>query len=171
MIRTVSRTSLFSSILAALTLATVGCASAPDDATDEADDDSGEVAGTSEDALTRRACGGRAGNTCGRSEYCKFTLSAVCGHADGQGVCAKKPSRCTSTNSPVCGCNGVTYRNACQGRRSGQSALHRGACVPEVPTDCPAGKKQCMMCGTEPPDGICRAFICVAPSVECPLVP
>jgi hypothetical protein len=207
--------SVFSALFSTFALVTVGCASAPDEVLDEGDE-SGDVAGASEDALTGKACGGRAGNTCSAGQYCKFTLGAICGRADAQGVCARKPSSCTNVNSPVCGCNGVTYRNACLGRKNGQSALNRGACVPEPvacasdvdctsadigpnvracilgtratkacvsgacewackapapPSECPSGKKKCMMCGAPPPDGICRSFSCVAPSTPCPLVP
>jgi hypothetical protein len=209
----VSGISVLSAVFVSFALVSVGCASAPEDAVTAEGDESGDVAGASEDALTKKACGGRAGNTCAANEYCKFTLNAMCGRADAQGVCARKPSSCTNFDSPVCGCDGVTYRNACQGRKSGQSALNRGACVtacsadadctaadigpnvracilgtrptkacvsgacewackaPAPPSDCPTGKKKCMMCGAPPPDGICRAFSCVAPTTPCPLVP
>jgi Kazal-type serine protease inhibitor domain len=202
-----------------VTVAALGCASAPNTTSDEnpSAGEDGDDLGASEDALTGKACGGRRGNTCGAREYCNFSLNAICGRADAQGVCAKKPNSCTSKRSPVCGCDGVTYRNACTARANGHALLSRGACPtvpttcstdaectnldigpnavlciagtaptkacgqtstcgwsckpPVVPAGCSKGQKQCMMCGAPPPDGICRAFICVPPTTECPLVP
>lgn len=42
-----------------------------------------------------------------------------------------------------------------------------GICQPPV-DDCP-GQKKCMACGAPPPDGICRAFVCVGVNDPCPL--
>jgi hypothetical protein len=179
------------SVFTALAVAAVACASAPE--VDAQDDD--------EAALTRRACGGRSRNICRSNEYCKFTLSAICGRADAQGVCAKKPAACTKEFSG----------NACMARLAGTSVSSAGACATACtadadcasadvgpntrlcvvgtvaskactsgtcgwsckapPPSCPAGKKLCPMCGAPPPDGVCRAFSCVAPSAPCPLVP
>lgn len=87
--------------------------------------------GATEDELVGAACGGRRGNTCAANEYCKYPRAAICGRADGQGVCARKPSACYSKKAPVCGCDGATYRNACIAHRSGVSVLSDGPCAPQ----------------------------------------
>ena len=79
-------------------------------------------------APTGTACGGRAGDTCSATEFCHFERAAICGHADGQGVCETRPELCTLDFTPVCGCNGTTYSNECHANAAGAGVLHDGAC-------------------------------------------
>ncbi|MBA3395826.1 MAG: hypothetical protein H0T89_24490 [Deltaproteobacteria bacterium] len=74
-------------------------------------------------------CGGRAGDTCNSAQYCRFDRIAICGHADGQGVCETRPQGCLAQFAPVCGCDNQTYSNECVAAAAGIGTLHDGACT------------------------------------------
>lgn len=74
------------------------------------------------------ACGARAGDTCAADQYCHFERIAICGQADGQGVCQARPGFCAANVEPVCGCDNQTYSNECAAAAAGQGVLHDGAC-------------------------------------------
>jgi hypothetical protein len=44
------------------------------------------------------------------------------------GVCSKRPQDCREVWLPVCGCDDVTYGNACEAARAGQSVQQKGRC-------------------------------------------
>jgi hypothetical protein len=73
------------------------------------------------------ACGGRAGNTCAPTFFCDFEPNAVCGAADGQGVCRPRPQGCTQDCPGVCGCDGKFYCNACVAQSMGTDDAPSGA--------------------------------------------
>ncbi|MBN1502096.1 hypothetical protein JW930_01010, partial [Candidatus Woesearchaeota archaeon] len=61
--------------------------------------------------------------------YCKKTPS----DCDGIGICATKPTQCTEEVSPVCGCDGITYGNACIAALSGVNVDYEGECAIQTP--------------------------------------
>jgi Kazal-type serine protease inhibitor-like protein len=77
-----------------------------------------------------RICGGLTGAQCAPSEFCNFPIEAICGSADGTGTCEAVPEACTEILDPVCGCDGVSYGNACDAHSKGQSIASVGACAP-----------------------------------------
>ena len=115
--------SIFATLFAGA-LTTVGCASAVEGSDEEV------VADESEEALSGKACGGRLGDTCAPREYCRYTAAAICGRADATGRCTRKPTQCSASRRPVCGCDGRTYANACTAHSRGTSELSQGACAP-----------------------------------------
>lgn len=91
----------------------------------------------------RGPCDGRG---CSENENCGKGL--YCAKADedcsGIGTCTEVPEACPD-GEPVCGCDGVTYENACQAAASGMNVFRTGICE-DLPR-C-SGNKEC-------PDGYC----------------
>jgi hypothetical protein len=73
-------------------------------------------------------CGGIAGIACADGEYCNYAPEALCGAADQTGTCAPIPQACTLQYDPVCGCDDMTYGNACAAAANGVSVVHEGEC-------------------------------------------
>jgi hypothetical protein len=103
-----------------------------------------------------QVCGGFRGATCPADQYCSYELAARCGIADAPGICKPRPEICTADYSPVCGCDGRTYSNACVAARAGVSVRHDGQCEGEgrmcgsiAGIPCPNG----MICVDIPNDG------------------
>jgi hypothetical protein len=77
------------------------------------------------------SCGGfvPAGSpTCGAGLFCQHQPGALCGAADAPGECVSIPSSCPTAGEPVCGCNGVTYSNACNAALAQAGILQEGRC-------------------------------------------
>jgi hypothetical protein len=50
----------------------------------------------------------RSNADCAETEIC---ATGIC--EGGVGICNERPTSCPDTDSPVCGCDGVTYQNTC----------------------------------------------------------
>jgi hypothetical protein len=77
-------------------------------------------------------CGGDGGiKNCDDGEFCNYPPEALCGAADGLGVCETIPDACTKELNEVCGCDDVTYGNECMAHAAGVSVASAGACGSE----------------------------------------
>lgn len=98
----------------------------------EADRASISVLGAGECADAGRVCGGIVGIGCEDGEYCHLPMGQCC--CDIQGLCEPIPQVCTLEFAPVCGCDAVTYGNACQAAGAGASISGEGECpTPQEP--------------------------------------
>jgi len=74
------------------------------------------------------ACGGTDGTKCSApDDYCSLGVG-TCKAPDAAGQCKPKPGLCTMDFTPVCGCDGTTYSNACGAASAGVSIEHLGEC-------------------------------------------
>lgn len=66
----------------------------------------------------------RKAEDCSHREYCARPVGAC----DRVGTCRGRPEVCLNVYSPVCGCNGVDYSNACKAAAYGASISRADTC-------------------------------------------
>lgn len=62
--------------------------------------------------------------SCPNGSFCEKEI----GNCAGAGVCSPMGGVCTTDYNPVCGCNGMTYSNACSALGSGVTVAYMGIC-------------------------------------------
>ena len=101
---------------------------------EDSSSDSQEVASSAEELRHARSCAGPRDLQCPDDRYCQGRPGRCPGKRHA-GHCADRPDACTKVYSPVCGCDGSTYGNACEAAAAGVSVEHRGECQTK-PTFC-----------------------------------
>ena len=102
-----------------------------------------------------RPCGIPGLEDCPAGQFCFFQAGADCGRADMAGVCADYPTDCPTELSPVCGCDGYDYANACFAAREGVGIGIEGWCGE------PCGNHFAGKCGDgDFCDGDCHSGVC-----------
>jgi hypothetical protein len=76
-----------------------------------------------------KICGGFAPTelTCNSDEFCDFPIGS-CNIADLTGTCQPRVDQCSDVVEPVCGCDGVTYPNACLANQANARISALGEC-------------------------------------------
>ena len=100
---------------------------------------------------------------CGESSYCFFEYG-LC--SSEEGVCAQRPEVCTNIWDPVCGCDGVTYSNACLAAMAGVSVDYAGECAePCIENEnCPEGE-YCLFQNCDDRTGACMIQPEICPEI------
>ena len=97
-----------------------------------------------------------ANDECPAAAYCQFEACDAT-----SGACVTRPEICPDVWAPVCGCDGVTYGNACEAAMGGVSVDYEGACRPAACWDN-------AMCAV---DEYCFFEVCAQETGQCVLRP
>jgi hypothetical protein len=74
-------------------------------------------------------CGGDFGDTCQADEFCAFDENTGCGENGTYSRCKIRPAACVEQFTPVCGCDGAVYANACFAAMAGVGVSKYGECA------------------------------------------
>lgn len=83
------------------------------------------------DGEVDEGCGadcGLADQQCAPNEFCSYPTNS-CFQSGITGKCKTIPASCPVLDVPVCGCDGVTYENACEMDANSVSLWYEGACA------------------------------------------
>jgi len=72
------------------------------------------------------ACGNGSPLVCPTGQFCEAAVGTCAQGAAG--TCTEQPASCPITVDSVCGCDGVTYANACLAEAAGVTVNHTGSC-------------------------------------------
>jgi Kazal-type serine protease inhibitor domain len=99
-------------------------------------------------------------DSCPDASYCKKASCA----SDATGICTPKPKACKDDpeETPVCGCNGVTYFSSCLAEWSGENVSLHGICADQPALKCSNVNPACV----NYPNGFCGYLVNTASS--CP---
>ena len=108
------------------------------------DADAGEAGFTAEKQIRRRAGTPCNGTTlkCPSDAYCVFT-PGLCGKGKDLGTCMPKAAECSPDTTPVCGCDGHVYPNACDAQAQGIDLDVTGSCHQRIPDKIACGAHFC----------------------------
>lgn len=107
-------------------------------------------------------------NDCQGGEYCTKTT----GNCDETGACADIPASCLPVWDPVCGCDGVTYSNACYAALAGENVDYDGECAAascSLNVDCGQDEYCAKATGDCEGQGSCQPMPGVCPDIVDPV--
>lgn len=87
---------------------------------------------------------------CGSDQFCNAWFDCA-----GPGGCGVRPEHCQDIDEPVCGCDGVAYRNECEAWAAGVRVAGPGSCDCYETEDCPSGE-YCVARTCDGP-GVCKS--------------
>ena len=99
------------------------------DAGSAGDAGSADAGATTDAAMTDAAMTDAGSDSCTGNDDCLATELCAAATCGSLGVCTPRPTGCSTEVEPVCGCDGVTYSNACVANAAGQNVASRGACA------------------------------------------
>ena len=137
---------------------------------------SGGMTGTGGAGGMGMLCGGIAGVQCTAFGWCDFP-GDTCGTGDQQGECRPRDAAGYDCTTPVCACDGRSYKSACTAHQNGTDAISTNRCIPGnggvgapcgADVDCRTGFKCCPISGAFSAPIACTQ---VATGAQCPALP
>ena len=101
----------------------------------------------------------------GYAQYCDYDEAAACGDNGAQSICKPRsqPADCDAADEPVCGCDGVTYTNACQAHSWSIGVRSQGPCP--IPDGCERDGKHYYIGEQFPAADSCNTCTCYADGI------